>query len=540
MFRSAVLVLAGLLFAATLSAQDPAPSGPAPLTVQDLKTLHDAGLGALELERLLDRNGVPVLDPTQIADLRVAGLPGTVLDRLDAVSRAKGGTRLQLADIRNLVRAGLPEEEILAALRTSGSTFDLTLDDVVALVREGLPGPIIKAMREAAPAARAAADGADSVTLQDVEDMSRAAWTPERIMARIRETDARFDVRVDDLIRLSRVPVDKAVLKLVWERKRQAPIDPAASTAPGTGAPLTTPEGPEAGAEVERDAADSVAYTTHREPSGGFSLNVPEGWFLSRDAKGSNSLVSFTDRQVQDGSSMADGELQVFRYRSREPDRLTDTNLAPIAENFLNRLQANFAKREMSLSWRRGPDAWLSGRAATSYDVTGAAADGTAHEGRLLVAVSGDQIFVVSYAARADLGERLRPILSTCLDSFTIEEAKALPPAAGSADEALATLAQTWRAAVTSRDFALYRELLPPGSDTPGRRTAFVALARRLGDPDVRLVLDAVTADATGGRATFKVIAPSVNETLDLAFQRGADRFLLVPDPEPGASGTSN
>ena len=87
---------------------------------------------------------------------------------------------------------------------------------------------------------------------------------------------------------------------------------------------------------------------------------------------------------------------------------------------------------------------------------------------------------------------------------------------------------ETWRDAVTHRDFALYRELFPPDFAPSATRNAFVALSERLADPKLRLTLGAVGQDENSATVECKIIGPSSIETLKLAFNKDGERFRLT------------
>lgn len=512
--KTAVLMIAISAWAATAVAQDP------PLDAAALMTLHEAGVPADELSRLIERHGVPAdLDASGIAKLKKAAFPKALLEKLEAEVLRRNPGPLGTSDVVALVASGVSAEEIIKRIRETDSQFELTIDDLVDLARRRVPATVIKEMRSRGKAAVAAEKAATTVTVGDVVDMAKAGVLADEIIRRIRKVDARFDVEVDDLLDLTRSGVPQVVLKEIWTRKNTgatkpavAKTDPKADTNPGPD-PDPTPPGP------------AATLITHREPSGGFSINVPEAFAIYREGRNANSLVSFTQSGAAGDGARADAEIQILRYRSRRPEWLVEKNLGAIAQRFLTMLKANYVKQGLSLTHSEGEPTHASGRPARIYKVGSSGKDGTSHEGRLLVTWHDDQVFVLSYAVRADLATTTRTLLDRCVRSFTLEARKPIEIAEG--QDLLTGLFETWRDAVTRRDFALYRELFAPGFDTAQNRNAFVGLSERLADPTVRLTLGSVVRDEKSATVECKIIGPSSTETLTLAFDAEGGRFRL-------------
>lgn len=513
-----------ILLAALTGAQTQAPDRP-PLQESDLKALHEAGLPAADLLGLIERQGAVEIDAQGSARLREAGLPPPVLDRLARCEKKPEASRLSAADVAALVRSGVGGDEVIRHIEATDSRFDLTIEQVVQLVRDGVPAPVIKVMRERSAAAAAAQQAATTVTLDDLLAMAGAGIPAEEMLRRIRKTDARFTAGTDELIRLSRGGVPTEVLKEVWNRKASSSPAPA----PAPDAPDSSPDSQGASAPTPADGA--LVLATHREPSGGFSVNVPQGWFLHRESVGANSLLSFTDHEVPKDGAMADAEVQVFRYRSPTPDRLTESNLEAIAGNFLGRLQASFAARKMSLTFGRPAPARISGRPALASRVASSGADGTTHEGEVCVTWQDDQVFVISFAVRAEKFTALSPSLGDCVRSFTLEVDRPVEIKRGRAEDVLPSLFAAWKDAVSGSDFALYRKLCPGDADTARNRAEFVKLARRLGAPGIRLGLGTVRPRERGGEVDCLVIGPDATETLTVAFTRDGDDWRLDAKP---------
>jgi hypothetical protein len=122
------------------------------------------------------------------------------------------------------------------------------------------------------------------------------------------------------------------------------------------------------------------------------------------------------------------GRSRVFRYRSTAPDRLVENNLAPIANDFLNRLRASYASRKLTAVFGDPKPTRLAGRPAIVCRASTSAADGTVHSGEIAVTWSGDQIFVVSTNARTDQSETVVTGLATCLAiTFAVDTAGERP-----------------------------------------------------------------------------------------------------------------
>ena len=372
---------------------------------------------------------------------------------------------------------------------------------------------------------------ATTVTVEDVIDMSKAKMPSAEILRRIAKADAKFKLVVDDLLDLSRKGVAHDVLKELWSRRQSA-----ATAQPKAAGVVTKPDTADQPAG-EEEAADPVAtdseseasagpsLTTHREPSGGFSLNVPSAFAIYREGRNANSLVSFTDQVATSNDGLPNAEMQVLRYRSRKPEWLVERNLENIAQRFLTMLKSGYIKKGLSLAYSDPIPTHISGNPARAYKVSSSARDGTSHEGQVFVTWQDDQVFVLSYAVRSDLVTSTGQTLDDCVRSFTFEARREV--AASEGQDRVTFLFETWRKAVTSRDFALYRELFPAGFDTAANRHAFVELTNRLGDPNLRLTIGKVSKHLIGAAVECQIIGPTSTESLQLAFSKDGERLLL-------------
>lgn len=493
------------------------------LDVAALVTLHEAGVPSDELTRLIERYGMPSdLDATGIDRLKGVSFPKALLITLEAEVLRRNPAKLGTGDIAALVASGVSADDIVAGIRKTDSHFELTIDDLVELARQRVPAIVIKEMRARGKAAAAIQKAATTVTVEDVVDMATTGVLADEIIRRIRKVDARFGVEVDDLLDLTRQGVPQIVLKEIWKRKIGTDTVKTASgdENPTTTAPDAVPQKP----DTPRSSAPKLL--THREPSGGFSIVVPEAFALYREGRNANSLVSFTQPGQEADAGRADAELQILRYRSRRPEWLVEENLDAISQRFLTMLKANYVKRGLSLTHTEGEATHASGRPARTYRVGSSAQDGSSHEGKLLVTWKDDQVFVLSYAVRSDLANTTGQLMDHCIKSFTFEMRKPVKIEEG--QDVLTGLFETWRDAVTHRDFALYRELFSPDFDTSANRNAFVALSERLADPKLRLTLGAVGQDENSATVECKIIGPSSIETLKLAFNKDGERFRLT------------
>ena len=70
-------------------------------------------------------------------------------------------------DILRLVAAGLPDQAIIAKIRASKSSFDLSTDQLIALKNKGVSGAVLATMLEPAPAASAAVPAEMSIDSGD-------------------------------------------------------------------------------------------------------------------------------------------------------------------------------------------------------------------------------------------------------------------------------------------------------------------------------------------------------------------------------------
>jgi|GEM_PF-4136648 hypothetical protein len=486
-----------------------------PMQATEILALHGVGVPAADIIAILEKNGSGITEAAAVKALEAQGVPAEVVRWLSA-KLPTPKVALTAAEVLRMHKAGLSEQEILEVLRASSARFDLTLDDTLGLIREGLSPAVIKAMRERGATSAVVAAAAKPVSLEDLITMADGGISGEEMLRRIRAADTRFEVSVDDLLRLSRRKVPEAVVKEVWSRKIATP---AAATGAATN---TQPTGssPEAAATASNAAPAPDAAATlsdlilHREAEGGCSLNVPRGWFLHRERAGANHLVSFSEREEPATNGLADAELQVFSSRATNPERLTETNLEPIATNFLNRLQASFAGRKISFSSGAPTPTRLSGRSALLYRVASATADGTSHEGEVLVMLRDERVWVVSWAVRAERLKELGEKLASCAQSFAVASDPAVEKPAGNDDAQISTVFGIWRTAVLNSDWSMALKVLPEGSDEPAARARFATLSRQQSQPGSVLALagvrregDKASADVSLGSAGNMTVA---------------------------------
>ncbi len=512
--KTVVLLLSLSAFAGVAVAQEPQ------MNTEVLVTLHEAGVSATELIRLVDQHGIPVdLDASSVQRLRKGGLDQGLVTRLENELKLRQPDPMNIADVMALVEMGVNGEDVIARIRKTDSRFDLTIDDLVGLARRGVPAEVIKEMRARGKTTTEVAQAATTVSTGGVVDMTRANIPANEIIRRIRKADARFDVAVDDLLDMTRQGVHQDVLKEIWARKGDGPtvLRPTVEHAePG-------PEAPSDNTPARTTKAPELI--THREPAGAFSINVPSGFSIYREDRNANSLVSFTRQAQSAGDQTTETEIQILRYRSRRPEWLVEKNLDAIAQRFLTTLKSSYVKRGLSLTYSDGTDTHVSGRPARSYRVGSSAQSGASNQGRMLVTWQQDQVYVLSYATRADLLDTTGALMEQCISSFTFESPR--QDATDSGEDVLAGLFNTWREAVTKRDFALYRTLCAPGYDTTANRASFVSLSDRLSDPRFRLTLGTVERGADSATVECKVIGPTTTESITLEFQRDGDHFRL-------------
>lgn len=502
------------LVSRTVPAQTPG-SG---LTESELLALHEAGVGAAELVSILEKEGFVGLDRTILDTLRTKGIPAEVITSLEGILRKSGPVHLTVDDIVLLTTGGATETEIIARITETGSTFDLSKDDVLNLVRKKVHPSVIRLMRESSSAGKAVESVATTVTLEDVEAMAAAQVPAEEMLRRLKKSKASFIVTTDDLIRLTRAQVPKEVLKEIWNRRTEEASSKVTPAEDLNEEPKPAPTGP-------------LALKIHRETAGGFTLTIPENWFLHRENVGANTLLSFTEREPTLEAALPDAEIQVFRYRSPTPERLTESNLEPIATNFLGRLQASYASKQMTLSFSKTQAMMLSGRPCLVSKVASTSKDDVAHEGEVMVTLQGDQVFVLSYASRAERAQELAPTLRSCARSFTLEIDQPLPPSnSEKAEDVLAGLFEAWRNSIKNRDFALYRKVCGDAVDTAKGRAHFVSAAEKFSGSDLRLSLGKIELHPTGAKVECLVLSPFTNETLTLAFERSGKSYLLHPE----------
>ncbi|MSR74159.1 MAG: hypothetical protein EXS14_01640 [Planctomycetes bacterium] len=505
-----------------------------PLKLDEIKALHGAGLPAADLLAMLNKCGSVTLDAAAVQQLRTEGLPEPVLQWLNARLPKAAKVALTLAEVKNLLKAGLPEAELLGLIASSNSRFDISAEDLIGLIREGVPPGILKAMRERGATTAIVTAVAQPVTLDDILSMSAGGITAEEMLRRIKAADTHYDIDIDGVLRLTRNSVPKEVVKEVWARRNSAATNTAQATSANTGAPGNAANS--GGSTLNPEASGSAAVapitttnhelTLHREAEGGYSIMVPRGWFLHRERAGANGLVSFTDTESPGPCGLADCELQVFRSRATNPERLTETNLEPIAANFLNRLQASFAGRKVSFSFGSPSVTRSSGRAAVVYKVASAAADGTTHEGEVIVTLRDDQVFVISWAVRAEQLAAHGARIAACAQSFDITSDPGLEAVKGKDEDQITSVFGVWRTALLSSDWSLALKVLPEGADTIAARAQFAELTRKCVQPGASLALGGLRCEGDKASAQFTLNGA---DALTVAFTRDAKGWRIQP-----------
>jgi hypothetical protein len=485
-----------------------------PPAADEILVLHQAGLPEAEIGLVLDRNGVPAVSPAELARLAEAGVPDSIMTRLRTAAAKVQSRTVSIDEVLKMVGSGVPEDAILQTIEDAENTFALTADQWLELVRKGVSASVLKALRGKS-GARAETRLAP-VTLDDLPKLQASGMTPGEIVQRIRATDSAFDVSVDQLIVLSRQGVPKEVLKEVWARRAA----PSANVSHDAGTPVASSSRPAEPAPA--------AMSLHVESGGNFSLLVPAGYRSHRETRGANALVSFLLGDNDRTTGLAEAELSVFRYRSSTPDRLTETNLPAIANNFLASLQASYAKRRLTVTFGERTPTRAAGQPALEARVVTSAADGTTHQGRIIITWAEDQIFVVSTAIRTDRQDLQGAPLDKCLRSFALLTRKQRPAGGSNDDEKLVGLAHAWRDAVTTRDWALYDSLFQTAGLGERRREQFVALCDRFSTPGRRLILGPTSAGPDGGKVQYRIIPSDPPESFDVSWIRDGQTFALT------------
>jgi hypothetical protein len=347
-----------LLAAAGAPAQKPEAEKPGvEISAEMLINLHQAGLGKDHISKVLDHKGVPTLSSEDLKAVKAAGLPAEILQRLEQAASPSGMKPLTIESIVQMVKAGVATETIIFTIKSSGSTFELTPQQVVDLIiDQKVPGDVVKAMTATKTEKSAATKVAKMVSLDDIARYTAAGMTIEWILNRIRETNSRFDATPDDLIKLSRKNVHADVLGEIWNRTPRNKVPDTRPARP-----------PEEGFEAPKPVAAAISYRDHVDEGLGFSLSVPDGWPVHKERKGPNDLLSFSDKSLPADGGLSDEEIQVARFRASHPERLTDTNLLPIARNFINALRNNFQSRGVTMTSEEDGRTWLSGRSAVAW-----------------------------------------------------------------------------------------------------------------------------------------------------------------------------
>lgn len=511
------LVLATVLIASFASAQ----ATKTPPSCDEIVALHQAGVSSEDLLGILATQGVPTLAAADITRLEKAGVNEAVIKKLKSAVPTATTRTIGVEDVKLLASSGVPEAQILALVESAVVTAPPTAEQVLELVRAGVPASVIKALRAKAVAPSTLAPAVTAPTLEDLPRLAREGVGADVVVKRIRESDARFDVNVDQLVVLTRQGVPGEVLKEVWARRRATTTSGNDAGTTPAGATSTTPLTP------TPESRPVATFSLHKESAGGFSVLAPGDFAARREARGANALVTFTKGEP-DATGLADAEISVFRYRSTAPERLVETNLTPIANDFLNRLRASYASRKLTAVFGDPRPTRLAGRPAIVCRASTSAADGTVHSGEIAVTWSGDQIFVISTAARTDQPENVVSGLSTCLRSFAVDAGGERPAPAKDDAETVAALAETWRTAVTSRNAALYDALCGDVADAVAHRTAFTTLCDRICHPDRRLVMEPATSNDGVWTVPCRILGGNQPEAVTLRFAKRDGKFVLA------------
>jgi hypothetical protein len=507
--------LIALILITCLSGRPAPAQGTRPPSADEILVLHQAGLPDAELGSVLDRNGVPVVAPGDLSRLAEAGVPETVLARLRAAAPKPAAREVSLAEIVKMNESGVPETAIIETIQSVDTAFEITAEQWLDLVRRGMSPTVLKALRGKAGGARPTESRPAPVTLDDVTRWNATGMPPAEVVQKIKASDSAFDVSVDQIITLSRQGVAKDVLKEIWAR-RATHVD-----LPQDG------ETPIAAAARPDAPPRSIAMNLHVESGGNFSMLTPAAFRTHRETRGANALVSFLLGENDKTTGLAEAELSIFRYRATTPERLTDANLGPIANNFLASLQASYAKRHLTVSFGERQPVKAAGQPGLEARVVTTAGDGTTHQGRILITYGEDQIFVISTAIRTDRMTEHGPTLEKCLRSFALLTRKARPTGGTSDDEKLTALAHAWRDAVLNRDWALFDSLFTTSGQTDARREQFVTLCDRFCAPGRRLVLGPATVSSDGGRVEYRIIPSDPPESFTVHFVRDGQTFAL-------------
>jgi hypothetical protein len=514
-----------------------------PPTLSEVLALHEAGFGASEFQKLFESKGEPVFSVDEVERLREARLPASIVDRLAEAAARAAPKALSFDELKALVASGLDERALVALIEGSNGPL-ATADQILDLLRLGASASVIRAVRAKSaerPESRASTSRTPAPTLEDLPRLVQLGYSTESIVRRILETDARFDVDGVKLVELMRSGVNPEILKTVWARRRTGDegTAPAAAIVPPKDAPGSTTEAASKPAQNDGAAADAerTASATnvlappgidfHDDPSLGFAILSPQGFELRRDARNGNALTSFVKGEPTHPDGLADAELAVFTYRSSAPERLVESNLGPVGENFLARLGASYAARKISVDFGAREPRRLAGRAAMRSRLAAAGPDGATHVGEIWWVFVGERTFVVSTAVRAEHATIYSEVLSRCLRSFAPIERKPRPTSSGDDRARAAEAASAWRDAVLNRDFALFDALHSKPSRDRARLETFSKLCDRFDDPAKRFVTGPVDVLKDGAVTEFRLLGGSEPVPHAVRWAKIGDDFVL-------------
>ena len=222
-----------------------AQAGQDGLGVEEILTLLEVGVSEDQIFEKLEADGWPSeVSEADLARLRRSGAGERLLTRL----KRSASKPLSVDDVVLLVEQGFDSLEIIERIESSGSTFDLSMDDVLSLAKKGVPKDVLRVMRQTGrssgsgetPAGseqrdepgrqdpgrqrqrRQGLDGSSdggSIGTKDVIELTSQGVSAGEIVDRILKADATFVLSLQDVSDLRGANVSFALFRVLRARQ---------------------------------------------------------------------------------------------------------------------------------------------------------------------------------------------------------------------------------------------------------------------------------------------------------------------------------
>ena len=472
------MMLLLLVLTAPLGAQDER------IGRKDLMALLELEFSPLELVEFLEsRRATLDLSAADLAALQAAKAPDLVCDW---IRKHLDELQTPSVDVKSLIAAwkeSQSEEDLQKRVDAARDLPRPSAAEVLELEKAGVPRGIIKTLREGKKRDAAARKSLDK---EDIVRFSRLGMPPAELIAKIRETDSRFDVTAEDFVALRNVGVAIDVLREINARRIDSRPKPAPETTPvaAAEAPMGAATEDPAPATLPTEKGSPVDLQVIRDRGLGLTMLKPSPLIENRQYQGTKALIQMVDGASDDPKQLPEVELSVLAVLAApsEREKLSPARLGTIAERFMADLRQGFSTDGIEIAGGQPMATWISGRSAVRIEATATTSQGKSHLSAHMVFFADGRIFVASYSVASELAPHWRPLLETCLQSLSLESEASSEPirAAGAEAEELKQLFGRWRDAVRSRDFTAWRNLHAVKIDDARTRRGFLELSNAL------------------------------------------------------------